>query len=121
MTSSARNDGCKVAKFLEWLMSKRHVRNRYASASIGIAALALALMLAGAATAQVLPPGASQGQKLPPGTAPATTNPPAQTSPGATQPPAPGSARSAQCRKMAAELGMSGVRRTRYILNCSRR
>jgi hypothetical protein len=103
-------------------MSKRYFRNRYTSTSIGIAVIGLTLVLTGGAGVAQQPPtgtAAGHGQGHP--QLPAATKLPAATSPGVTRPLAPGSARAGECRKMAAELGMVGTRRTRYFATCSRR
>lgn len=98
-------------------MSKRFFRNPYASASIGITVIGLTLVLGGAAVGQKLPVGTGSGQGPPPRRLPVATNPGATKPP----PPAPVSARGTQCRRMADELGLVDVRRTRYIVACTQR
>jgi hypothetical protein len=102
-------------------MPRPYFRNRYAPTSMAIAVIGLTLVLTGAAVAQQLPTGTGAGQALPPKNVPAATKLPVATSPGVTPPPAPGSARTNECRKMAAEMGLGRTRRARYIETCSRR
>lgn len=93
-------------------VAERRFRNLFAP--IGVAVITLTLMLTATAGAQGPPP---TKKRLPPA-----------ASAGVVRPPAPGSAsvarkavRSRECSQMAAELGMSGMRRTNYITTCSQR
>jgi hypothetical protein len=88
---------------------KQHLCGR---AWMGVAVLGLTLVATGSAVAQGPPP----------------KTPPRATPPVATRPPAPGSGaiarrtvRASECRKEAAELGISGTRATTYIASCSQR